>query len=111
MGRVDLAMALSQVLLMQHFNPGQGIHRLVLSRSRDVSMHGEGCQEHFELRFGRKEVVMRAPAMEPDEADDSFQIGSFGVNRVMVTTEHPLDFIEEFGVLTPCPVRPIRSPS
>jgi hypothetical protein len=49
--------------------------------------------------------------METDEADDPLHIGAFGVNGVVMETEHPSDVIEEFGLLTSCRVRHIRSPS
>jgi hypothetical protein len=88
----------------------QSIHGLVLGGGSDVSMHGQVCQERFDPRFGREEMVARPHAVEMDEADDPFHIGALGVNGVVVETQHPSDFIEEFGWLTSFRVKHITAP-
>jgi hypothetical protein len=89
----------------------QGIHRPVLGRGSDVSVHGQVRQERFDLRFGGEEVLARPHAMETDEPYDPIHIGALGVHGVVVETEHLADFIEEFGWLTSRRVRLRRSPS
>jgi hypothetical protein len=89
----------------------QGIRGLVLGGSSDVSMHRQVGQERFDLRCGGEEVLAGPHAVEPDEADDPRPRGAFGVHGGVVEAEHLADFIEEFGLLTSCCVRPIRSPS
>jgi hypothetical protein len=74
-------------------------------------MYGKVREERFDLRFGREEVVARPHAVETDKANDPLHIGALGVNGVVVETKHPSDFVEEFGWLTSCCVRHIRSPS
>ena len=89
----------------------QGIHRLVLGRGSDVSMHGQVRQERFDLRFGGEEVLARPHAVETDEPYDPIHIGALGVHGVVVETEHLADFIEELGLLTSRRIRHRRSPS
>jgi len=88
----------------------QGIHRLVLGRGSDVSVHGQVSQERLDLRFGGEEVLARAHAVEADEPYDPLHRGALGVHGVVVETEHRSDLIEEFWVLTARRVRHTRSP-
>jgi len=45
----------------------QGVHRLVLGRGGDVSVHGQVGQERLDFRFGGEEVLTRPHAVETDE--------------------------------------------
>lgn len=78
------------------------IHRLVLRRRSDVSVHGQVSQERFDLRFGGQEVFARAQTVEPD---DPLHIRALSMNGVVVETECVTDFIEEFWLLTSRDVR------
>jgi hypothetical protein len=80
----------------------QGIHGLVLGGGSDVSMHREVGQERLDFGFSGEEAFARPHGVETDEAYDPLHIGSFGVNGVVVQTEHLSHFIEEFWWLTAC---------
>jgi hypothetical protein len=86
------------------------MHRLVLGRGSDVSVHGQVRQECFDLRFGGAKVLARPHAVETDEPYDPIHRGALGMNGVVVETEHRADCIAEFGWLTSRRVRHIRFP-
>jgi len=65
--------------------PPKGMHGLVLGGSRDVSVHGQVGQARLDCGCGGEEVCARAPAVEPDEADDPFHRGEVPVGSLLQT--------------------------
>lgn len=62
----------------------------------------------IEFGFGREEVFTGPHVVETNKPNDPVQIGSFGVNRVVVQTEYLSGLIEEFWLLTFCRIRHIK---
>ncbi len=110
-GAHGMATALQSRVADAHVGEHQGMHRRVLGRGSDVSVHGQGSQERVELRFGGEGVLARPYAVATDEPDDPIHRGALGVHGVVVETEHLSDCLEECWWLTARRVRYTRSPS
>ena len=82
------------VLVEEH----QGIHGLVLGGGSDISMHRQVGQERLDLGFGGEEIFARLHTVETEESYDPLHKGSLSVHGVVVQTEYPSHFIEEFGL-------------
>jgi hypothetical protein len=52
------------------------------------------------LGFGEEKVLTGSHAVETDKPHDPVQVGSLGVNGIVVQTEYLSDLIEEFWLLT-----------
>ena len=72
-------------------------------------MHGEVRQERFDLGFSGEDLGTRPHAVETGKPYDPLHIGTLGVDRVVVETEHPPDLIEECRLWTSLRVRHRRS--
>jgi hypothetical protein len=83
----------------------EGIHGLVLGGRSDVCVYCEVSQERFDFGFGGKKVFTGPHVVETNKPNDPVQIGSFGVNGVVVQTEYLSDLIKEFWLLTFCRIR------
>lgn len=78
------------------------VHGLVLHGFGHVALHGQMRQKRFDLGLGRHTNLAAAhtvKTVKTDEANDAVQIGPFGVNRVVMTTNILPDFIEYFGLV------------
>jgi hypothetical protein len=73
----------------------QGIHGLVLGGGSDIAVRGQVCEERLDFRFRREESVAGPHAVKTDLAHDPLQVGSLGMNRVVVRAEHLTDRIEK----------------
>jgi len=78
----------------------QGIHGLVLGGGRDIAVHGQVREERLDVRFRREEIIAGPHAVETDVAHDPLQVGSLGMNRVVVHAENLSDLLEKCWLLT-----------
>ena len=65
-----------------------------------MSVHREVREECLDVRFRWEESVAGPHTVETDVAHDPLQVGSLGMNRVVVQAEHLSDLIEKFWRLT-----------
>ena len=56
-------------------------------------------QEGFDLGFSRKEIIVRTHAVEADKPHDPANIGTLGVNRVVMKAQILADLIEVSAAL------------
>jgi hypothetical protein len=81
----------------------------VLGGGSDISVHGKVHEERLDFGFRREEIVAGPHAVETDVAHDSIQVGSLGMNRVVVRAENLSHLIKKFWLLTSGRARPIVS--
>jgi hypothetical protein len=68
----------------------------VLGGSSDIAVHGQVREERLDFRLRREESIAGPHAVETALAHDPLQVGSLGMNRVVVQAEHLTDLIEKF---------------
>ena len=57
-------------------------------------------QEDFDLGFSRKEIIARTHAVEADKTHYPVQIGTLGVNRIVMEAQILADLIEKLRLFS-----------